>query len=92
MQLVGIVVGAAALVAAPVSLQYTPTKTGLYVDKAEGRVVHRRTRYRYQEAPHATYQWLFGYGAPAPYYGYSLYAVPYPYSPGPPTGFSAWYK
>ena len=42
MKLIAIIIGAALLTAAPFSLQCTPRKAGLYVDKAEARVVHRR--------------------------------------------------
>jgi hypothetical protein len=86
-----IIIGAALLTAAPFSLQCTSRKAGLYVDKADARVVHRRRpSYGYYGVPYysaAAYPRLFGYGYPAPYYGYQPYGVaPYPYSPDPPTG------
>ena len=90
MRLIGIMVGAAVLTAAPVSVQCTPTTAGLYVDKADARVVYRRRR----AVPHyraASYPRPFTYGYPAASYG----VVPYPYSPGPPNlwgGFSGGYR
>jgi hypothetical protein len=100
MKLIGIVVGAAILTAAPFSLQCTPRKAGLYVDRADARVVHRRRVYHgYYGMPQygAAHPRSFVYGysaqtpAPAPYYG----VLPYPYSPGPPNiwgGFSGGYR
>jgi hypothetical protein len=93
-----IIIGAVLLTAAPFSLQCTPRKAGLYVDKADARVVHRRrTHYAYYSAPH--YERLFGYGTPAPYYGYAIYALPPKYPDGYPiryygygySGYSAGY-
>jgi hypothetical protein len=87
MKLIAIIVGAALLTAAPFSLQCTPRKAGLYVGKAEARVVHRRRQsYRYYGLPYygATYP---RYGFPPAYYGVLPYGIPpYPYSPDPPTG------
>ena len=88
MKLIGIVVGAALLTAAPFSMQCTTRKAGLYVDRADARVVHR------------PYYGYYGVGtayprpsAPTPYYGIAPYAgitpygvAPYLYSVGPPTG------
>jgi len=90
MKLIGIVVGAALLTAAPFSMQCTTRKAGLYVDRADARVVHRRR----------PYYGYYGVGtayprpsAPTPYYGIAPYAgitpygvAPYLYSVGPPTG------
>jgi hypothetical protein len=59
MKLIGIIVGAALLTAAPLSLQCTPRKAGLYIDTAEARVIHRRRPY-------------YGYYG-APYYGAAAY-------------------
>jgi hypothetical protein len=90
MKLIAIIVGGAILTAVPLSLQCTPKKAGLYVDKADARVVYRRRR----GVPHyraASYPRSFAYGYPAPYYG----VIPYPYSPGPPNlwgGFSGGYR
>jgi hypothetical protein len=42
MRLIGILVGAALMTAAPFSLHWTPRKVGLYIDKADARVVYRR--------------------------------------------------
>jgi hypothetical protein len=87
MKLIAIIVGAALLTAAPVTLQSTPRKAGLYVDKAEARVAHRRRpSYGYYGVPYygAAYP---RYGYPPAYYGVLPYGIPpYPYSPDPPTG------
>jgi hypothetical protein len=88
MKIIGIVVGAALLTAAPFSVHCTPKKAGLYVDRADARVVHRRrTFYGYYDVPYygaLAYPRLL---APTPYYGIAPYGVmPYPYSVGPPTG------
>jgi hypothetical protein len=94
MKLIGIVVGAAILTAVPFSVLCTPRKAGLYVDKADARVVFRRPAYHgYRGLPRygAVYPHSFASGYPAPYYG----VVPYPYSPGPPNlwgGFSGGYR
>jgi hypothetical protein len=90
MKLIGIMVGAAILTAAPFSVQCTPTRAGLYVDKADARVVYRR-RHAVQHYRAASYPRPFAYSYPAPYYG----VVPYPYSSGPPNlwgGFSGGYR
>jgi hypothetical protein len=72
MKLIGIVVGAALLTAAPFSLHWTPRNAGLYVDNAYRRG-YRRSYYGYGYGG-AYYNTgcprLFGYGYPAPYYGY----------------------
>ena len=82
MKPIGIVVGAALLTAAPFSMQYTPREAGLYVDRADARVVyrreHRRSYYGYGYGYGGAYYSagcprLFGYGYPAPYYGYPSY-------------------
>jgi hypothetical protein len=90
MKLIGIVVGTALLTAAPFSVQCTPSTVGLYVDKADARVVHRRRPYYGYYGVGTAYPRLF---APAPYYGIAPYGsitpygvAPYPYSVGPPTG------
>ena len=85
MKLIGIVVVAALLTAAPLSLHCMPKKTGLYVDKAEARVVHRRRLYAGYYVVSTPYPRLV---APTPPYGgITPYGVmPYPYSVGPPTG------
>jgi hypothetical protein len=59
MKLIAIIIGAALLTAAPFSLQGTPRKAGLHVDRADARVVHRRR-------PYHSY-----YGVP--YYGTAVY-------------------
>jgi hypothetical protein len=79
---------------APFSMYRTPKKAGLYADRADARVVHRRrTFYGYYDVPYygaLAYPRLM---APTPYYGIAPYAgitpygvMPYPYSVGPPTG------
>ena len=94
MKIIGIVVGAALLTAAPYSMHCTLKKAGLQVDRADARVVHRRrTFYGYYDVPYygaLAYPRLL---APTPYYGIAPYAgilpygvMPYPYSVGPPTG------
>jgi hypothetical protein len=80
------VIGAALLTGAPLSLQYTPEKAGLYVDKADARVAHRRRPYHgYYGVP---YYGAPRYGYPPAYYGVLPYGIPpYPYSPVPQTGW-----
>jgi hypothetical protein len=81
-----IIIGAALLTAAPLSLQSTPGKAGLYVDKADARIVHRRRPYHgYYRVP---YYGAPRYGYPPAYYGVLPYGIPpYPYSPDPQTGW-----
>jgi hypothetical protein len=69
--LFGIVVGAALLTAVPVSVQWTPQKVGLYVDKADAQygVYRRHYRRAYRRAYYGGY---YGYGYPY-YYGYNPY-------------------
>ena len=94
MRFIGIVVGAAALLtAAPFSMHSTPKKAGLYVDRADARVVHRRRpSYGYYDVPYygALAYPRFIASTPyniAPYGGITPYGVaPYLYSVGPPTG------
>jgi hypothetical protein len=66
LSLLAIVVGASVLTVAPVSVQWTPKKVGLYVDKAEAR--HYRRAYR-----HAYYGGYYGYAYPPFYPAYSYY-------------------
>src|SRR5262252_5578683 len=90
--MLGIIVGAALLTAAPFSLHCTPKKGGFHVDKADARVVHhRRPYYGYYSVgtayPRPPYYGLAPYYGIAPYGGITPYGVaPYPYSVGPPTG------
>jgi len=82
MKVIGVIVGAAILTATPFSLHCTPRKAGLYVDKADARVVYRRRLhhgYYGIQRYGAAYPRPFAYGYPAPYG-----VVPYPYSSGPP--------
>ena len=82
-----IIILAALLTAAPLSLQYTPRKAGLYVDKADARVVHRRRRLYYGSYG-VPYYGAPRYGYPPAYYGVLPYGIPpYPYSPDPQTGW-----
>jgi hypothetical protein len=85
MKLIVLIIGAALLTAAPFSLHCALKKAGLYVDKAEARVVHRRRRsYGYYGVPYYGAGAYYGY--PPAYYGVLPYGIPpYPYSPGPPT-------
>ena len=89
-RLLGIVVGAAVLTAAPFSMHSTPKKAGLYVDSADARVIpRRRPNYGYYVvgAPNPGLVAPTPYYGVAPYGGVTLYGVmPYPYSIGPPTG------
>jgi hypothetical protein len=85
-----IIVGAALLTAVPFSIYCAPKKAGLYADRAEARVVHRRRPYHGHYGVAPAYPALI---APTPYYGIAPYGgitpygvMPYPYSVGPPTG------
>jgi hypothetical protein len=88
MKLIAIIIGAALLTAAPFSLQGTPRKAGLHVDRADARVVHRRRPYHsYYGVPYYGTAVYPRYGYPPAYYGVLPYGIPpYPYSPDPPTG------
>ena len=90
MKIIGIVIGAALLTAAPFSMHCTSKKAGLYVDRADARVVHRRRLYYGYYGTGTAYPGLFAltpYYGLAPYGGVTPYGVaPYPYSVGPPTG------
>jgi hypothetical protein len=83
-----IIIGAVLLTAAPLSLKCTPRQAGLYVDKADARVVHRRRPYYgYYGVPYYGTAVYPRYGYPPAYYGVLPYGIPpYPYSPDPPTG------
>jgi len=90
MKLIGIVAGAALLTAAPFSMHCTPRKGGLYVDRADARVGYRRSYYGYGYVgaySRAGCPRLFGYGYPAPYYGYPRYPC---YWDRPYTLWSGW--
>ena len=92
--MLGIIVGAALLTAAPLSLHCSPKKGGLYVDKADARVVHRRRpSYGYYDVPYYGALAYPRFIASTPYYNIAPYGgitpygvMPYPYSVGPPTG------
>jgi hypothetical protein len=83
LSMLGIIVGAALLTAVPVSVQWTPQKVGLYVDKADAQygVYRRHYRRAYRRAYYGGY---YGYGYPY-YYGY----YPYYYG-GWPWGWWWW--
>src|SRR5262245_49324530 len=81
--LLGIVAGAALLSLAPVSVQWTPKKVGLYVDKAEAQYYRRQYRRAYRRAYRSAYYGGYsgyggGYGYPAYSYGYPAYSYGYP--------------
>jgi hypothetical protein len=86
--LLAIVVGALVLSVAPVSVQWTPKKVGLYVDKAEAQYYRRHYRRAYRRAYRRSYYGGYhGYGYPAYSYGYPAYSYGYPaYSYGYPYG------
>jgi hypothetical protein len=83
------IIGAALLTAAPFSLKCAPGQAGLYVDKTDARVVHRRrSSYGYGGVPYYGASVYTRYGYPAPYYGVLPHGIPpHPYSPDPPTGW-----
>src|SRR5262245_32100768 len=85
--LLGIVAGAALLSLAPVSVQWTPKKAGLYVDKAEAQYYRRQYRRAYRRAYRSAYYSGYsgyggGYGYPAYSYGYPGYSYGYGYPYG----------
>jgi hypothetical protein len=88
MKMMGIVVGAALLTAAPFSMHCEPKKAGLYVDRADARVINRRRHYYgYVGTSYPRLVAPTPYYSIAPYGGITPYGVmPYPYSVGPPTG------
>jgi hypothetical protein len=95
--LLGIVVGAAVLSMAPASVQWTPKKLGLYVDKAEAQYYRRQYRRAYRRAYRRSYYGGYGaYGYPAYSYGYPAYSYGgygYPYGGvglGIGFGFGRW--
>jgi hypothetical protein len=89
-KLIGTVIGAALLTAAPLCVHQGPKKAGLYVARADARELpRRRANYGYYVVG-APYPRAF---TPTPYYGLAPYGgiapygiMPYPYSIGPPTG------
>jgi hypothetical protein len=104
LSLLGIIIGAALLTAAPISIQPSPKSVAeISVDKADALVYRRHYRRAYRRSYYgygyggayygAGYPRLFGYGSPAPYYGYPTpyYAyAPYPYGSYPPLGGAFW--
>jgi hypothetical protein len=82
MKIIGIVVGAALLTAAPYSMHCTLKKAGLQVDRADARVVHRRRPYYGYVG---TYPRLV---APTPYYSIAPYGGITPYGVMPYPLFS----
>jgi hypothetical protein len=87
LSLLAIIIGAALLSVAPVSVQWTPKKVGLYVDKAEARYGHYRRAYR-RAYRRSYYGYGYGYGG----YGYGGYGYGYPSAAYPPLGINwgAW--
>src|SRR6516165_9559268 len=94
-----IIIGAAFLTAAPVSIQPSSKSVlEISVNKADALVYRRHYRRAYRRSYYgygygyrgayygASYPRIFGYGPPAPYYGYPTpyYAyTPYPYGAYP---------
>ncbi len=71
----GMIVGAGLLTAVPVSVQWTPQKVGLYVDKADAQYGVYRRHYRrvYRRAYRPIYYGGYAYPyyyAERPYYGW----------------------
>jgi hypothetical protein len=101
-----IIIGAAFLTAAPVSIQPSSKSVlEISVNKADALVYRRHYRRAYRRSYYgygygyrgayygASYPRIFGYGPPAPYYGYPApyYAyTPYPYGAYPPVGGAIW--
>jgi hypothetical protein len=92
LSLTGIVIGAAMLTAAPVSVQPSPNSlVQLSLDKADAQygAYRRQHRRAYRRAPYApSYDYGYGYGFPfpiSPYYSYGLYptAFGHGYRPTP---------
>jgi hypothetical protein len=74
LSLLGIIIGAALLTAAPISVQPSPNSVvQLSLDKADAqyRVYRRQYRRAYRRAPY--YGYGYGYGPIFPYYSYGLY-------------------
>ena len=74
LSLLGIIIGAALLTAAPISVQPSPNGVvQLSLDKADAqyRVYRRQYRRAYRRAPY--YDYGYGYGPIFPYYSYGLY-------------------
>jgi hypothetical protein len=74
LSLVGIIIGAALLTAAPISVQPSPNGVvQLSLDKADAQygVYRRQYRRAYRRAPY--YGYGYGYGPIFPYYSYGLY-------------------
>ncbi|MBV8745437.1 MAG: hypothetical protein JO134_10400 [Xanthobacteraceae bacterium] len=89
LSLLGIIIGAALLTAAPISIQQSPNGVvQLSLDKADAqyRVYRRPYRRAYRRAPYYDYGYGYGYGYPiSPYYSYGLYptAFGHGYRPTP---------
>ena len=77
LSLLGIVVGAALLSAAPVSIQPSPRNlVELSVNKAEALVYRRHYRRAYRRAYRSAYYGGYGYGVGSYGYGYPGYGYP----------------
>jgi hypothetical protein len=78
LNLLGIIIGAALLTAAPISVQPSPHGVvQLSLDKADAqyRVYRRHYRRAYRPAPYGApyYDYGYGYGPIFPYFSYGLY-------------------
>ena len=76
LSLLGIIIGAALLTAAPISVRPSPNSVvQLSLDKADAqyRVYRRHYRRAYRPAPAPYYDYGYGYGPIFPYYSYGLY-------------------
>ena len=87
MKLIATIIGAALLTATAFSPQCTPKKAGLYIDKADARVVHRRRTHYVRITAHRATSAYSDMAPPAPYYGYAIYAWPPKYPDGYPISY-----
>jgi hypothetical protein len=79
LSVLGIVVGAAVLSVAPVSIQPSPRNlVELSVNKAEALVYRRHHRRAYRQAYRSAYYGGYGYGVGSSYYGYGYPGYGYP--------------
>ena len=87
LSLLGIIVGAALLTAAPISIQpSSKSVVELSVNKAEALVYRRHYRRAYRRAYRSAYYAGYGYGVGSSYYGYGYPGYGYPgggYNAGP---------
>jgi hypothetical protein len=79
LSLLGIIVGAALLTAAPISIQpSSKSVVELSVNKAEALVYRRHYRRAYRRAYRSAYYGGYGYGVGNSYYGYGYPGYSYP--------------